>query len=198
METYKIVVLGSGGVGKSALTIQLVQGRFVVAYDPTVEDSYKKVITVDGAEILLDILDTAGQDEFQSLRQTYIRTGKGFILVFALDNLASFDAIDGFQKEIRQTADRDDLPIVVCGNKSDLPGRTVNRQDAERFCADCNLTYFETSSKNNVNVTEAFTELAQQMRAQNPDRVDAPPPEGGKAANTPGVQKAKEECCEVG
>jgi small GTP-binding protein len=198
METYKLVVLGAGGVGKSALTIQLVQGRFVVAYDPTIEDSYKKTIPVDGADVSLDILDTAGQDEFKSLRQTYMRTGQGFLLVFALDDVPSFDAIDTLQRDIRETAERDDVPIVVCGNKCDRPDRAVKREDAEQFCRECKLTYFETSSKNNVNVTEAFTELARQMRAQNPDRPTTPAPVAGtpKEAATNG-QPGGGGCCEV-
>jgi small GTP-binding protein len=188
-ESYKLVVLGSGGVGKSALTIRLVQGRFVLVYDPTIEDSYKKTITVDGREVLLDVVDTAGQDEFKSMRQTYIRSGKGFLLVFAVNDIASFNALDGFQRDIRETGERDDLPVVVCGNKCDLADRTVTREQAERLCTEYGFTYFETSSKNNVNVTEAFVELTRQMRAQNPDAAaagaarpkgaDPPPGEGG-------------------
>lgn len=60
-ETYKIVVLGSGGVGKSALTIQFIQGNFVEKYDPTIEDSYRKQVQIDGRLVMLDILDTAGR-----------------------------------------------------------------------------------------------------------------------------------------
>ena len=60
VQEYKIVVLGSGGVGKSALTVQFVQGVFVEKYDPTIEDSYRKNIEVDGIQCLLEILDTAG------------------------------------------------------------------------------------------------------------------------------------------
>ena len=60
MREYKIVVLGSGGVGKSALTVQFVQGIFVEKYDPTIEDSYRKQVEVDGSQCMLEILDTAG------------------------------------------------------------------------------------------------------------------------------------------
>lgn len=60
MREYKIVVLGSGGVGKSALTVQFVQGIFVEKYDPTIEDSYRKQMEVDGQQCMLEILDTAG------------------------------------------------------------------------------------------------------------------------------------------
>jgi small GTP-binding protein len=57
---FRIVVLGSGGVGKSALTVQFVQSLFVEKYDPTIEDSYKKTTQVDGEMCVLEILDTAG------------------------------------------------------------------------------------------------------------------------------------------
>ncbi|VDL91872.1 unnamed protein product [Schistocephalus solidus] len=60
MREYKLVVLGSGGVGKSALTVQFVQNIFVEKYDPTIEDSYRKQIDVDGQQCMLEILDTAG------------------------------------------------------------------------------------------------------------------------------------------
>lgn len=60
MREYKIVILGSGGVGKSALTVQFVQGIFVEKYDPTIEDSYRKQVEVDGQQCMLEILDTAG------------------------------------------------------------------------------------------------------------------------------------------
>ena len=60
MREYKIVVLGSGGVGKSALTVQFVQGIFVEKYDPTIEDCYRKQVEINGQQCMLEILDTAG------------------------------------------------------------------------------------------------------------------------------------------
>jgi len=61
-------VLGSGAVGKSALTIRLVTDNFLDEYDPTIEDSYRKQAVIDNKVALLDILDTAGQDEFSSMQ----------------------------------------------------------------------------------------------------------------------------------
>jgi len=77
---YKIVVLGGGGVGKSALTIRLVTDNFLDEYDPTIEDSYRKQVDVDGKSALLDILDTAGQEEFSSMQDLWMREGKGFFI----------------------------------------------------------------------------------------------------------------------
>ena len=93
MREYKIVVLGSGGVGKSALTVQFVQGIFVEKYDPTIEDSYRKQVVIDGETCLLDILDTAGQEEYSAMRDQYMRTGEGFLIVFAVNNAKSFEDI---------------------------------------------------------------------------------------------------------
>ena len=67
----------AGGVGKSALTIQLIQNHFVDEYDPTIEDSYRKQVVIDGETCLLDILDTAGQEEYSAMRDQYMRTGEG-------------------------------------------------------------------------------------------------------------------------
>jgi hypothetical protein len=85
MTEYKLVVVGDGGVGKSALTIQLIQGQFIEEYDPTIEDSYRKQVLIDGETCLLDILDTAGQEEYSAMRDQYMRTGEGFLFVFALN-----------------------------------------------------------------------------------------------------------------
>lgn len=74
MREYKIVVLGSGGVGKSALTVQFVQGIFVEKYDPTIEDSYRKQMEVDGQQCMLEILDTAGTVSSQCSNYRYCRS----------------------------------------------------------------------------------------------------------------------------
>jgi GTPase KRas len=68
IREYKIVIVGGGGVGKSALTIQFIQSQFVDEYDPTIEDSYRKQCDIDGQVSILDILDTAGQEEYSAMR----------------------------------------------------------------------------------------------------------------------------------
>jgi GTPase SAR1 family protein len=81
---YKMVVLGSGAVGKSALTIRLVTQNFLKEYDPTIEDNYNKTITVDSIPAHLDILDTAGQDEYLQMQDQWMREGKGLCCLVAL------------------------------------------------------------------------------------------------------------------
>lgn len=94
MKEYKVVVLGSGGVGKSALTVQFVTGTFIEKYDPTIEDFYRKEIEVDSSPSVLEILDTAGTEQFASMRDLYIKNGQGFILVYSLVNQQSFQVVN--------------------------------------------------------------------------------------------------------
>merc|ERR1711911_351508 len=118
---YKLVVVGAGGVGKSALTIQLIQNHFVDEYDPTIEDSYRKQVVIDGETCLLDILDTAGQEEYSAMRDQYMRTGEGFLLVFAVNNAKSFEDISAYREQIKRVKDAEEVPMVLVGNKCDLP-----------------------------------------------------------------------------
>ena len=90
MREFKVVVLGSGGVGKSALTVQFVSGHFIEKYDPTIEDFYRKEIEVDHTPCVLEILDTAGTEQFASMRDLYIKNGQGFIVAYSLTNHQTF------------------------------------------------------------------------------------------------------------
>jgi GTPase KRas protein len=71
LTRFKLVVLGAGAVGKSCMTVQLVSHHFVDFYDPTIEDSYRKQTVIDEEVVQLDILDTAGQDEYGDARSVH-------------------------------------------------------------------------------------------------------------------------------
>ena len=103
----------AGGVGKSALTIQLIQNHFVDEYDPTIEDSYRKQVVIDGETCLLDILDTAGQEEYSAMRDQYMRTGEGFLLVFAVNNAKSFDDISSYREQIKRVKDAEEVRKLI-------------------------------------------------------------------------------------
>ena len=113
MTEYKLVVVGAGGVGKSALTIQLIQNHFVDEYDPTIEDSYRKQVVIDGETCLLDILDTAGQEEYSAMRDQYMRTGEGFLIVFAVNNAKSFEDITAYREQIKRVKDAEEVDFEI-------------------------------------------------------------------------------------
>ncbi|KAL8692689.1 MAG: hypothetical protein Q9218_002338 [Villophora microphyllina] len=129
LREYKLVVVGGGGVGKSCLTIQLIQAHFVDEYDPTIEDSYRKQCVIDEEVALLDVLDTAGQEEYSAMREQYMRTGEGFLLVYSITSRQSFEEIMTFQQQILRVKDKDYFPIIIVGNKCDLDAeRQVSRK----------------------------------------------------------------------
>uniref|UniRef100_A0A6I8Q5C6 small monomeric GTPase n=3 Tax=Tetrapoda TaxID=32523 RepID=A0A6I8Q5C6_XENTR len=164
MTEYKLVVVGAGGVGKSALTIQLIQNHFVDEYDPTIEDSYRKQVVIDGETCLLDILDTAGQEEYSAMRDQYMRTGEGFLCVFAINNTKSFEDIHQYREQIKRVKDSDDVPMVLVGNKCDLPARTVETRQAQDLARSYGIPYIETSAKTRQGVEDAFYTLVREIR----------------------------------
>jgi hypothetical protein len=92
-------------------------------------DSYRKQCMIDDEVALLDVLDTAGQEEYSAMREQYMRTGEGFLLVYSITSRQSFDEITTFQQQILRVKDKDYFPMVVVGNKCDLESeREVTRQ----------------------------------------------------------------------
>ena len=73
---------------------------------------YLSQVVIDGETCLLDILDTAGQEEYSAMRDQYMRTGEGFLIVFAIDNMKSFEDIDSYRGQIRRVKDADDIPML--------------------------------------------------------------------------------------
>ena len=157
MVLFKMVILGDGGCGKSALTIQLVQNHFTAEYDPTIENSYKKQVTVDSEAYMLDILDTAGQEEYVTLRDQYISVGEGFLLVYSLTNRDSFTNLPKFREEILRLKEESNFPVVIAGNKCDLESyRKVEQNEGMSLAKSWGVPFFETSAKVRVNVEESF------------------------------------------
>lgn len=159
------MIVGSGGVGKSCLTVLLVHDYFVENYDPTIEDSYRKQIPVDGIPCLLHILDTAGQEDFSAMRDQYMREGQGFLVVFSLTKRTSFQDIEVIRQRIFRAKDTEQVPIVVAGNKIDLvEARQVSMTDAQEYCRRIGCPFFATSARTGHNVEQVFSELIRVVR----------------------------------
>lgn len=164
---YKIVVLGGGGVGKSALTIRLVTDNFLDEYDPTIEDSYRKSCNIDGQTCIMDILDTAGQEEFSSMQDQWMREGKGFLLVYNIISKQTFDEIQILRDKILRAKDEEKVPIVIAGNKCDLEDqRQVTSADVEAWVTtlESSPPAMETSAKEKINIEECFYEVVREIR----------------------------------
>ncbi|KAJ7723479.1 ras family-domain-containing protein [Mycena olivaceomarginata] len=157
LREYKLVVVGGGGVGKSALTIQFIQEHFVDEYDPTIEDSYRKQCVIDDEVALLDVLDTAGQEEYGAMREQYMRTGEGFLL-----------EISTYHQQILRVKDQDAFPVIVVANKCDLEyERQVGMNEGRDLAKHFGCKFIETSAKQRINVDEAFSNLVREIRRFN-------------------------------
>ncbi|CAL1267068.1 unnamed protein product [Larinioides sclopetarius] len=164
-QTYKLVVVGGGGVGKSALTIRFIQSYFVTDYDPTIEDSYTKQCVIDGQVARLDILDTAGQEEFSAMREQYMRSGEGFLLVFSVTDNNSLDEMYRFHRQILRVKDRDEFPMLLVANKCDLESqRVISSSEIQQRAQQLKIPYVECSAMLGRNVETAFYELVRQVR----------------------------------
>eukprot|EP00005_Dracoamoeba_jomungandri_P005463 CAMPEP_0174260340 /NCGR_PEP_ID=MMETSP0439-20130205/9651_1 /TAXON_ID=0 /ORGANISM="Stereomyxa ramosa, Strain Chinc5" /LENGTH=185 /DNA_ID=CAMNT_0015344563 /DNA_START=56 /DNA_END=614 /DNA_ORIENTATION=- len=163
MSLYKITVLGQGAVGKTAITIRLCSNHFVEYYDPTIENSYRRQVVIDGEVAVLDVLDTAGQDEYSALRAQWIRSGEGFVIMYSITAHRTFEFVEMFRNLILESKDLppEELPpTVLIGNKCDLEDeREVSTVEGEDLAKKCGTLFFETSAKDHINVEESFFAL---------------------------------------
>jgi len=168
------MLVGLGGVGKSAMVIQFVTNHFVEEYDPTIEDSYRKMVEIDGRSAPLEIYDTAGREEYSVMREQFMSVVSGFLLVYSITNRKSFEELSTLYEQIRRVKDTNDPVAVLCGNKSDLGDvRQVTTEEAVLLASELNIPFFETSAKKRINIEEAMLTLVKRVkRFSNPDSED--------------------------
>ncbi|KAH8590461.1 ras-like GTPase Ras2 [Bisporella sp. PMI_857] len=205
MVLYKLVVLGDGGVGKTALTIQLTLQHFVETYDPTIEDSYRKQVIIDGQSCMLEVLDTAGQEEYTALRDQWIRDGECFVLVYSISSRSSFTRITRFYNQIQRVKESSasspsypgspissvspsaPVPIMFVGNKSDrVTEREVSIQEGHALARELGCEFVEASAKACVNVEKAFYDVVRQLRRQQMQTSNSRHNSGGGRKPPPG------------
>ncbi|GLD59087.1 ras-related protein Ral-B [Lates japonicus] len=194
LALHKVIMVGSGGVGKSALTLQFMYDEFVEDYEPTKADSYRKKVVLDGEEVQIDILDTAGQEDYAAIRDNYFRSGEGFLLVFSITEHESFTATAEFREQIlRVKAEEDKIPLLLVGNKSDLEERRqVSVEEARGKAEEWGVQYVETSAKTRANVDKVFFDLMREVRGK---KMSENKDKNGKGKNKKNKKSFRERCC---
>jgi len=183
----KLVVLGSGGVGKSALTVQFVQSLYVEKYDPTIEDSYRKLVEYDNGQYLLEILDTAGTEQFTAMRDLYMKNGQGFVLVYSIVSQGTFNELPSLYDQICRVQDKDKFPLVIVGNKADLADqRIVTTEQGKALAQKFGCVFLEASAKTRTNVDQTFYSVLKQVISMTPN-----------LSNTRGKGKSKSKNCSL-
>lgn len=140
---------------------------FVQDYDPTIENMYRKQIGMgDQGACMLEILDTAGQEEYSVMRDQYIRSGDGFLLVYSVDSRSSFDSIPDIRDAVMRVKDVEKVPIVLVATKADLEAtRKTTQWEGTELAKSFNCPFVEASAKARTRVEDGFLLLVQQIRA---------------------------------
>ena len=163
-NSIKIAVLGKGVVGKSSLTYRFLNYDVSTEHDATIEDRYKSNLNIEGTNYEVEILDTAGEEDYQNMMDMWISFGEGFLLVFAINDKESFNLIKSKHDRILRGKHGVKCPILLVGNKQDLENeRQVNYSEAKEMADKWGIEYIETSAKTNFNCKEVFEMLAQEI-----------------------------------
>ncbi|XP_041641398.1 ras-related protein Rab-33B-like [Cheilinus undulatus] len=218
-RTFKVLVIGDSGVGKTCLTHRLCAGEFPSRVEATIGvDFREKVLDVDGEKIKLQLWDTAGQERFRkSMVQHYYRNVHAVLFIYDVIRPASFNGLSAWVEECRQNSLGQDIPRFLVGNKSDLrdPRRTegqVSQELALSFARAHGMLFFETSAKNPPNkcVRHGEREVSYQQdkledivvalgaklkRQKKFSGVNAPPHAGTFNVSRKRVEKEQWPCC---
>ncbi|XP_051819481.1 GTPase NRas-like [Antechinus flavipes] len=163
-KMYKLAVMGTCCVGKTALIMQFTENHFVTEYDPTIQDFYRKQTVVDEEPCQLDIVDTTGTQVFYSLRDQNVRWGEGFLLVYAVNDPHSFENVNVLGNILRRLKGTDPVPVVLVANKVDVTNRLVDPTRGKEMAKSFGVPYVETSAKTGQGVEQAFYELIGEIR----------------------------------
>jgi len=164
---YKLVFVGDSSVGKTSLISRYMWDHFDSNYDATIGmDFLAKTHTYRDKSIRLQLWDTAGQERFRSLIPSYIRDSSVAVVVYAVDDRASFAAADMWIEEVRKERENDVL-VVLVGNKIDLCSTTVTPRDGLKKARERNAIFIETSAKTAENVHELFDQICRYLPDKN-------------------------------
>ncbi|EMF12223.1 rheb small monomeric GTPase RhbA [Sphaerulina musiva SO2202] len=154
----KMAIVGSRSVGKSSLTVQYVDGHFVDSYYPTIENTFSKVIKHRNQEFGVEIIDTAGQDEYTILNSKHFIGIHGYMIVYSVASKQSFEMVRIIRDKILNHLGAEAVPIMIVANKSDLrpEQRQVSTADGKSLAEELGCGFVEASARYNENVGKAF------------------------------------------
>jgi len=177
-ETVKILMLGESGVGKSSLLTRFSDDKFMTNFITTLGVEYKfRIETINSKKTLIQIWDTAGQEQFRTITPVYYRKVDGVVMVYDITDQNSFESVNYWMKNLSDYADQN-IKIILVGNKQDMQDkRIVAKEEGEKIATKFKIKFMEASAKNKTNVNEIFMGLAK-------DILDNKKPEDNKIAES--------------
>jgi len=143
-----------------------VKSIFSDEYDPTIEDFYQKQVEVEGHAAILEILDTAGNEQFKMMRDLYLGNSDAYVVVYSIVAQSTFLEVPNLLEDIKRIKpDRKAAPAILVGNKCDLPDseREVPMEDGKNTALKYDCMFREVSAKANIGITEVFTDLSKNL-----------------------------------
>ena len=165
----RVITLGDSGVGKANFIFRFIDDKFSLNYFSTfgIDTKFKNVKLDNGCEIKFKIYDTAGQERFKSISQNYIKKANGILLMYSISDKASFNNIENWMTNIKENSGNKNA-IVLIATKCDLnEERVVSKESGEALAKQFGINFYETSSKSNINIKEAFFDIAGQIIEKN-------------------------------
>lgn len=163
---YKIVMLGDGAVGKTALTIRFTEDHFEADYKRTIgsDFSVKRIdVPERDAKVTLQVWDLAGQPRFEVVRQSFYRGARGGLLIFDVTRRRTFMNLDRWKEEAFKNIGRE-VPLVVVANKVDLEdARIVTTEEGKKYADDNGHLYVESSALTGENVERSYATLCMML-----------------------------------
>ena len=163
---FKLILIGSSGVGKSSILQRYIQKLFNAEYTCTIGvDFFMKTINIRDKSIKLQLWDTAGTEKFKSITTGYYRGANAAFVVFDLTSKSSFDSVSDWIENYYKYSNPDsEKHVILIGNKSDLKeNREVTQEQIDNFTLNNKIKYFETSAKNGENIEECFYFIAEKL-----------------------------------
>ena len=161
---FKVLLLGDAGVGKTSLMWRFSDDVFNHTYISTIGIDFKlRTIDVEGQKVRLQVWDTAGQERFHAISVSYYRTAAGIMLVYDITRRGSFENIAKWLRKIDEHAKEDVIKLLI-GSKCDMyQQRAVKREEGEKLAQEYDMSFYETSAKENENIDEAFECIAEEI-----------------------------------
>ena len=162
--TFKILTIGKSVVGKTCILRRFVENKFLKNHLATIGIDFKtKTLNINNQEIKLKIWDTAGQERFRNITTQYYKGADGIVLVYDVTEESSYDKIRDWMEQILYNTQRDDIGLVLLGNKCDMEPRTVTEEQGNKMAEELKISYFETSALNGQGIKEAFEQLTRDI-----------------------------------